>query len=186
MGRKSGGPKWSKVRWEQASRRLDRAMYNLEEEHKPSVTLPKFTLPEIDIERETREAAARVAERKFIRAGLDAWRALGKADSYESWKAISAALSIGRAFALRSTGANRPEGQIYCKAFSRWINEHGFAAMQKSVRSTYLELHTHINEITAWRDTLPEKQKRRLVHPLSVTRRWKASLAHGQANARKT
>jgi hypothetical protein len=31
--------------------------------------------------------------------------------------------------------------------------------------------------ITAWRDSLPERQRKRLVHPFSVTRRFKASIA---------
>ena len=161
-------------------------MYNIrireEEQHKP-VTLPQLALRDIDIEAEAREAAANVAERKIIRMGRDCWQEIGRTNSFEAYTKIAAALAVGRTFALRSTGANRPEGQNYCKAFSGWINEHGFASMQKSVRSTCLELHEHINQITAWRDSLPERQRRRLIHPLSVTRRWKASLAHGEAKA---
>lgn len=53
--------------------------------------------------------------------------------------------------------------------------------MAKSVRSVAIELHENVHAIEAWRATLPERQRRRLVHPLSVTRRWKASLAHGEA-----
>ena len=66
------------------------------------VTLPTFAFAESDAEAEACEAAARVAERKAIRAGLDAWRAIGKAESFESWKIIGAALSIGKAHALPS------------------------------------------------------------------------------------
>jgi hypothetical protein len=33
--------------------------------------------------------------------------------------------------------------------------------------------------IEAWRDGLPERQRKRLAHPLSVTQRFKASMAHG-------
>ena len=66
-----------------------------EELDKP-VTLPVFNLPPLDLEIEIREAAAKVAERRLIRAGLDAWRAIGRAESFESWRAIGAALSIGK------------------------------------------------------------------------------------------
>jgi hypothetical protein len=62
------------------------------EQQAPPVTLPKFEFADLDIEKEAREAAARVAERKIVRAGLDAWRAIGKADSFENWKRIGAAI----------------------------------------------------------------------------------------------
>src|SRR5262245_63101081 len=42
--------------------------------------------------------------------------------------------------------------------------------MAKSVRSVAIEA------IEAWRATLPERQRKRLIHPLSVTRRWRQSL----------
>ena len=51
--------------------------------------------------------------------------------------------------------------------------------MPASTRSVAIELHEHAEAITAWRDGLPERQRRRLISPLAVTRRWKASLAHG-------
>ncbi len=35
-----------------------------------AVTLPKLKLPDIDVEAEAREAAARIAERRLIRNGL--------------------------------------------------------------------------------------------------------------------
>jgi hypothetical protein len=40
-------------------------------------------------------------------------------------------------------------------------------------------LHENAKAIEAWRATLPERQRRRLVHPLSNVRRWQASLNHG-------
>ncbi len=62
------------------------------EQQPPPVTLPNLALADIDIEREAKEAATRVAERKVIRAGIDAWQTIGRANSFESWKAIGAAL----------------------------------------------------------------------------------------------
>jgi hypothetical protein len=43
-----------------------------------------------------------------------------------------------------------------------------------------IELNENLPAIEAWRRALPEKQRRRLIHPLSVTRRWRASLEHGK------
>jgi hypothetical protein len=59
------------------------------------------------------------------------------------------------------------------------MTQHGFDKMAKSARSVAIELHENANAIEAWRETLPEKQRKRLVHPLSNVRRWRASLNHG-------
>jgi hypothetical protein len=48
------------------------------------VTLPVFNLPPLDLETEAKEAAAVIAERRVIRAGLDAWRAIGKTQSLKA------------------------------------------------------------------------------------------------------
>jgi hypothetical protein len=151
---------------------LNRRGGELEQQSAP-VTLPKFQFADTDIEKEAREAAARVAERKIVRAGLDAWREIGKAESFENWKRIGAALLVGKHHALKVTGANAAWGQHYSRVFCDWMREHHFDQMKKSVRLVAIELAEHASEITAWRDTLPERQRRRLIHPLSVTRRWR-------------
>lgn len=145
----------------------------------PPVTLPTIHLATIDHDREAREAAERLAERKIIRTGMDAWQAIGKAQTFERWKEIGAALAIGKAHALRATGANRPWGRNYSRAFCDWIQTHHFERMPAPTRSVAIELHENVEAIEAWRDTLPERQRKRLVHPLSVTRRWKQSRTHG-------
>jgi hypothetical protein len=144
----------------------------------PPVTLPKLNLPDIDIEAEAREAAARVAKRRAIRRGLDAWAEINKAESFEGWLAIGAALAVGKAHALKVTGANAAWGRNYSREFSLWVRQHGFDKMPASTRSVAVELAEHAEAITAWRNGLPEHQRKRLVHPLSVTRRWRASTAH--------
>jgi hypothetical protein len=53
--------------------------------------------------------------------------------------------------------------------------------MAKSVRSVAIELHENAKAIEAWRATLPERQRKRLVHPLSNVRRWKAATGQYQA-----
>jgi hypothetical protein len=148
----------------------------IKEPHPPPVTLPKLSLPDLDIEHEAREAAARVAEKKTIRAGLDAWQAIGKAGSFASWRAIGKALAVGKAHALKASGAKQAWGSGYSRAFCDWTKRHGFERMPKSVRSVAIELHENISAITAWRETLPDRERRRLIHPLSNVRRWRKSL----------
>jgi hypothetical protein len=160
---------------------LSRLGVELRDANKPPrpVTLPRINLPPLDsaaIEAEARLAAAKV---KTIRAGRDAWEAINKAQSFEGWKAVGAALAVGKAHALKVTGANRAWGRNYSREFGAWVKAHGFEKMPASTRSVAVELHENAEEITAWRDTLPERQRKRLVHPLSVTRRWRASTAHG-------
>src|SRR6476646_5175647 len=113
----------------------------LRDRYQPApVTMTPNNLAPLDtktIEAEAREAAAKV---KTIRAGRDAWEQIAKSGSFSSWVAVGKALAIGRDFALRATLANRPEGRRYCAEFSAWIEAHGFAGMQKSVRSVAIEL----------------------------------------------
>jgi hypothetical protein len=147
------------------------------------ITVPQYDLPDLDVEAiqaETREAQARV---RVIRAGRDAWEQIAKSGSFSGWVAIGRALAVGRDFALRATGANAPMGRRYCAEFSQWVEAHGFAGMQKSLRSTAIELAENIEAVEAWRATLPERQRKRLVHPLSNVRRWRASAAHSNGRS---
>jgi hypothetical protein len=148
--------------------------------------MPRINLPDIDdatIEAEAREAQARVAERRTIRRGLDAWESINKAQSFDGWKTIGAALAVGKAHALRVTGANAAWGQNYSREFSAWIKEHGFERMPASTRSVAIELFENAPAIEQWRATLSEKQRRRLAHPLSNLRRWRAATAHGNGRS---
>lgn len=126
-----------------------------------------------------KEFAEQILTIRTIRAGRDAWEAITRAESFEAWAAIGKALAIGRDHALKLTGANAPHGQRYSLAFSAWAKQHGFGEMEKSVRSVALELHSNIEAITEWRATLPERLRKRLVHPLSNVRRWRASTVNG-------
>jgi hypothetical protein len=147
------------------------------------VALPELEFlrkgPPPDIEAvERRETAARFSEHRTIRRGLDAWAEINKAESFEGWLAIGAALAVGKAHALKVTGANAAWGRNYSREFSLWVRQHDFDKMPAATRSVAVELHEHAEAITAWRNTLPERQRKRLIHPLSVTRRWRASTAH--------
>ena len=149
----------------------------------PPVTMPATNLPPVDDEAERRAAAARFLEHRIVAQGREAWSAIGRAESFEAWKRIGAALSVGKAHALKVTGANAAWGRNYSREFSLWVRQHGFDKMPAPTRSVAVELHEHAEAITSWRDGLPERQRQRLVHPLSVTRRWRASTAHGSGKS---
>lgn len=141
------------------------------------VTLARVVLRTLDDDdREIAEAAAR---KRVIRDGMDAWEAVKKAESFSGWLAIGKALQVGKEVALKSTGANSAWGRVYSRAFSDWIKRHHFDRMPPPTRSVAIELAENAEAVTAWRNSLPERQRRHLIHPLSVTRRWKASLTHG-------
>jgi hypothetical protein len=99
------------------------------------VKVAAIKLADLDIELEAKEAAAKVAERRVIRAGRDAWHEIGRAESFEAWCRIGAALAVGKAYALKATGANAAWGRNYSLAFSAWMKECGFGFMRPSDRS---------------------------------------------------
>jgi hypothetical protein len=149
-----------------------------EERELAPVTLPKlaFMAGQDD---NMKEAAEQIATTRTIRVGRDAWQAINRAESFDGWRAIGAALAVGKHHALKVTGANAAWGRNYSREFAAWMKRHGFDKMAKSVRSVAVELHENANAIEAWRATLPERQRKRLVHPLSNVRRWRAATAHG-------
>jgi hypothetical protein len=151
-------------------------------EAKP-VTLPRFDLPEVD-EIEAKEVAARFAELRTIREGQDLWHEINRASSFENWKKIGAALSVGKNRSLFVSRANRAMGRTYSREFNQWIVEHRFDGMAKSLRSVAIEMHENIHAIEQWRTTLTDKQRRRLRGPLQNVRRWKRET--GQTQSKRT
>jgi hypothetical protein len=143
---------------------------------RPAISLPRLIF--MAGQDDPKEVAERIAERRVIRLGVDAWQAINKAESFDGWRAIGAALAVGKHHALKVTGANAAWGRNYSREFSNWMKQHGFDKMAKSVRSVAVELHENANAIEAWRATLPERQRKRLIHPLSNVRRWRAATTH--------
>jgi hypothetical protein len=153
----------------------------LPEENPPAhVTLP--TVPWLDKARQhdaqiVQEAKESFSEQRIVRAGIEAWATVAKSESLECWKAIGAALSIGRRHALRVSGSNAPIGRRYAYAFCEWAKLHGFGKMDKQTRSVVLDFYGHIDAIEIWLATLGERERKGLRHPLSITRRWRQSLS---------
>ena len=89
---------------------------------------------------------------EFIRTGLDAWREINRAESFEGWKRIGAALAVGKAHALKVSRARTAWGRTYSREFSLWVRQHHFDKMPAATRSVAVELHEHAEAITAWRN----------------------------------
>jgi hypothetical protein len=154
-------------------------MFNLPDadEQPHPVTLPKIPWLDKAPLDDAEEIAERFATQRVIKTGRDAWLEIGKAGSFENWKSISAALAIGRTYALRVTGANRAWGRNYSRAFCDWSREHKFDAMPSPTRSACLKMYDHLPAIEQWRTGLSEKERRRLAGPLQNFRRWQAATA---------
>ena len=90
-------------------------LIDLKERPPPPVTVPEVTFlttgPPVDDEPERREVAAKFLEARTVKAGVECWQAIGRAESFEAWVKIGKALQIGRDHSLKATGANRPMGQ---------------------------------------------------------------------------
>jgi hypothetical protein len=149
----------------------------------PSVTVPALEhlpkAPDDPAAIERKEIAAKLAEARTVRLGQEALETVGRAASFDSWLRIGKALLVGKALAIRTAG--NTWGQNYSRAFNVWIQAHHFDRIRPPTRSVAIELAEHADQITAWRDSLPTRQRKRLLHPLSVTRRWRAATGQDQA-----
>ena len=135
-----------------------------------------FELDNIDIEAIERAAtAAKFAEHRIVAKGRDAWAAIAQTEreTYTRWKAIAAALVIGRNHALRVSNADTPNGAHYTAALTDWLKQNfGNRPMPKATRYWCCRLHENLSDIEKWRATLPESRRAKLINPLSVCRGW--------------
>lgn len=157
-----------------------------EQQEQPRISLPTLiycnSAPVDDSKQLAEELATKFNTARVVRRGLDAWLTIQKSGSFESWKAIGAALRIGRDHALKTSGASAPIGRTYSAAFSKWIEQHGFATMDKSSRSCALDLDANIAAVEAWRNTLDERKRRRLRDAQSIMHRWRADTGPAEAS----
>ena len=144
------------------------------------VTLPVLNFKNGNIEQETNEDQRHRDTIRTIKAGREAWATLSKANNFESWKRIGAALAVGKNHALRVTQSNAPWGSAYSREFGHWMKEHGFSAMRPSDRSVAIELVENLAAIETFRQTLSEKRRQRLNSAQAIVRRWRLSSAGKQ------
>jgi hypothetical protein len=111
----------------------------------------------------------------LVSRGREAWRTLRNDETWEKWVAIGRALEAGRTAIVRQLRTNQPKGRIWSEVFGAWLQETGFAEIDKGVRSRLQTCLGNLPEIEAWRQTLGLTLRLRLNHPNAVFRRWQAS-----------
>jgi hypothetical protein len=70
---------------------------------------------------------------------------------------------------------NQPKGRIWSEVFGAWLEDTGFAEIDKGVRSRLQTCLDNLAEIEAWRQTLGLTLRLQLNHPNAVFRRWQTS-----------
>jgi hypothetical protein len=107
--------------------------------------------------------------------GRQAWRSLKNDETWEKWVAIGRAIEIGRAETMRLLHTNQPKGGQWGRVFGAWLDEQGFAEIDKGVRSRLQDCLDNLPAIEAWRQNIGLAQRLQLNHPNAVWRRWQAT-----------
>lgn len=112
-------------------------------------------------------------ESTIIADGQKAWQDVRSRThtTFADWLTIGRALRLGRRRAMEEAGAPRPEGSAYNRVYGQWLREHGFT-LDKSDRAKLLNVSEREYEIVAWRESLPESEQLKLIHPATVWRRY--------------
>jgi hypothetical protein len=114
-------------------------------------------------------------QRQVCTAGSKAWVRLKKNKTWSDWLAVGAALQVGREWAMRSAGVNKPEGKGYNQCFGEWLTEYGLDDMDKGDRSRLFNVMDNLPAIEEYRKTLTTTERLKLNHPSTVWRKWKSS-----------
>jgi hypothetical protein len=101
----------------------------------------------------------------IVNAGKAAWQQVHRATSFDRWKTIALAVSVGRQQALRTAGVNAPHGAKYSRAFHAWLDQNGFGEMAYGLRAKCCTLAENLPSIEQWRSTLSEVKRSTLNNP---------------------
>jgi hypothetical protein len=121
------------------------------------------------------------SEHDAVVRGRAAWERLKDGRSWDDWMMTGEAVLIGRSECLGATHTNDLNSKRYRDAFSEWMEVNGFGEMDKGERARLFECLDNRAAIEAWRATLTGPERRRLNHPQSVLRRWRARTVEGRA-----
>jgi len=113
-----------------------------------------------------------------VAEGRAAWERLRRVGttSWQDWTLVARALAVGREQAMKTAKSNRPYGPAYTRAMRQWIDDNGFSAIPQTERYACHRLLENLPAITAWRDSLPPKQRLKNNHPHGVFWAWRRSL----------
>jgi hypothetical protein len=110
-----------------------------------------------------------------VTAGLKAWQQVHRATSFQNWKAIALAVSVGRQAAMSEAKVNGPRGARYARIFNGWLDANGFAAMSFHVRTACCAFADHMQEIETWRAALPDTERSSQNNVEVCLRNWRRS-----------
>lgn len=114
---------------------------------------------------------------RVLRQTGPAWKRLKADKSWSDWLAVAEGLSIIQHIAMREAGTNKNRGARYNEALTPLLETYGVGDMPRIERHYALEVMKHRAEIEVWRSTLTPIQQRKLNHPHSVLRSWKAAMS---------
>ena len=117
------------------------------------------------------------AVERVCRQGTLAWQRLKKDKNWTDWIKVGEAHMVGRDWAQRIAGTNRPQGKAYNMAFGEWLQKYKFDDMDKGDRSRLFAVMDNLGQIEEWRMTLTLTERLKLNHPNAVLRKWKAHMA---------
>src|SRR6266446_9139427 len=107
--------------------------------------------------------------------GRQAWKSIKSDETWEKWVAIGNAVAIGRAETMRLLHTNQPKGGQWGRVFGAWLDEQGFAEIDKGVRSRLQNCLDNLPAIEAMRQNMGLTQRLQLNHPNAIWRRFQAA-----------
>jgi hypothetical protein len=119
---------------------------------------------------------------QIVELGRAAWARRKQGADWEDWKAVGAALLVGRQEAMRKAQTNKPTGKAYTTAFSNWLQINQFDDLDKSDRAKLLSIMERLDEVEAYRASLSPAERMRWNHPNSV---WRAFTCPDRGNRGK-
>jgi hypothetical protein len=114
-------------------------------------------------------------EEAAIDDGRKAWDRLRNHSTFEDWKAVGKACVIGQSTAMRDAHVNKAKGRSYNAAIAAWSKKHGFADLDKGVRSRLLDVMSNLAGIEAELAKLPLNERLKKNHPNTVWRFWQTA-----------
>ena len=111
---------------------------------------------------------------KVLRIGRDSLKMLDKDQNWSWWMDVGEAILLLREEAMAEAVTNRPEGGAYDRIFGEKLRDEKLD-FDKGDRSRLFSVMDNRAAIEEWRATLTTSERRKLNHPSTVWRKWKAA-----------
>jgi len=111
---------------------------------------------------------------KVLRLGRQSLKLLDKDQNWSWWLDVGEAIILLRQEAMDEAKTNKPEGGAYNRIFGKKLRDEKLD-FDKGDRSRLMDVMDNRPAIEEWRAQLTATERRRLNHPSTVWRRWKAA-----------